>query len=148
MSIEDFLSPECVLADVKASDKARLLADLAGRAADATGLEALSIAEAVLRREQLGSTGMGGGIAVPHARLRGIESAFGLLARLKRPIDFDAIDRQPVDLVFLLLLPADAPGDLNALAAVARTLRDPQRQNLMREAKDASALYRVCVGPS
>jgi PTS system nitrogen regulatory IIA component len=88
---------------------------------------------------------MGSGIAIPHARLARLEKPFGLLARLKRPIEFDAIDRRPVDLVFLLLQPAAAEGDLNALAAVARALRDPDRLEHMRAAKSAADLYRAVI---
>lgn len=142
MDIAEFLSPDDTLVDVKAPDKPRLLHDLAARAATHLQVSASDIAEEVLRREQLGSTGMGHGIAIPHAKLQGVDRAFGLFARLRRPIDFQAIDGQPVDLVFLLLQPAAAASDLNALASVARKLREPDRLTRLRRADDVSALYR------
>src|SRR6266851_1065325 len=100
MEIKDFLAPLHVVIDLRASDKKRLLEELARRAAAAVGLGAESIASALSKREALGSTGTGGGVAVPHARLAGLGRPFGLLARLTKPVDFDAIDGQPVDLVF------------------------------------------------
>jgi PTS system nitrogen regulatory IIA component len=99
-----------------------------------------------LKREALGSTGTGAGIAIPHARLEGIARPFGILVRLAKPIDFEAIDGQPVDLVFLLLLPAEPQGDqLNALACAARMLRDAQILRDLRRAADDAALYRAAV---
>jgi nitrogen PTS system EIIA component len=105
MDIKEFLSPTDILVDVRASDKTRLLQELARRAAAALNLPAERISMEILKREELGSTGTGGGVAIPHARIHGLNRSFGILARLNRPIDFDAIDRRPVDLVFLLLLP-------------------------------------------
>ncbi|KAF0186719.1 MAG: PTS system, nitrogen regulatory IIA component [Alphaproteobacteria bacterium] len=142
MNIEEFLSPTDVLVDIRASDRARLIHDLASRAAAAQGLDAASITQELMKREALGSTGMGSGIAVPHARLNEVRRPFGLLARLKRPIDFDAIDGCAVDLVFLLLLPLAQSENLNALAAVARKLREPDRLDRMRRAADAASLFR------
>src|SRR6188474_3404803 len=104
MQIADFLASDNVLCDVRASDKERLLDELTGRAANALRLDAASLADAIAKREQLGSTGMGDGIAIPHARIAALSKPFGVLARLRRPIDFAAIDGRPVDLVFLLLL--------------------------------------------
>lgn len=146
MDIEDFLSPDDTLVGVKAPDKARLLNELAARSAAILTLSAPEITQEVLRREELGSTGMGHGIAIPHARVQGLQKPFGVFAKLKRPIDFQAIDSQPVDLVFLLLQPATASGDLNALAAVARKLREPERLKRLRRADDAAALYREITG--
>lgn len=145
MSIEDFLSPEHALVGVKAPEKARLLHELSALAARSLQLPGPDIANEVLKREQLGSTGMGNGIAIPHARISGLQNTFGIFARLKRPIDYQAIDGQPVDLVFLLLQPAASPGDLNALAAVARKLREPDRLKRLRGAGDADALYREII---
>jgi PTS system nitrogen regulatory IIA component len=142
MQISDFLAPSCVTVGVRASDKMRLLRDLAQRAATALGLPAEDVTAALLRRETLGSTGTGGGIAIPHARLAGVKKPFGMLVLLDKAIDFAAIDERKVDVVFLLLLPADAQGDpLNALAAAARTLRDPQTVQKVRAAPDDGALY-------
>lgn len=143
MKIEDLLAAENVLVGVHASDKTRLLADLSARAAERLGREGSEIAGEVQRREELGSTGMGGGIAIPHARIGQLDKPFGLLARLKRPLDFDAVDGRAVDLVFLLLQPAAAQSDLNALAAVARAMRDAERLETMRAAASSAELYRA-----
>jgi PTS system nitrogen regulatory IIA component len=144
MDIRDFLSPSCATVGVRASDKTRLLRDLAQRSATMLGLSAEDVTAALLQREALGSTGTGGGVAVPHARLQGVAKPFGMLVRLDKAIDFAAIDDQKVDVVFLLLLPTQAPGDqLNALAAVARALRDPQTAKRVRAAPDDAALYRA-----
>jgi nitrogen PTS system EIIA component len=145
MKIEDILTPSDALVDVRASDSARLIQDMAGRAASTLGLDASAIAQELIKRESLGSTGVGNGIAMPHARIQALQKPFGLLARLKKPIDFAAIDGRPVDLVFLLLLPTVASEHLNALAAVARKLRDPVRLDRMRHAPDAAALFHELI---
>ena len=144
MNIKDFLSPDQALIDVRASGKAGLLRELSGRAAVALDVAADRIASELLKREELGSTGTGGGVAVPHARMAEVTRPFGILARLKNPIDFDAIDSQHVDIVFLLLLPIAPAGDqLQALASVARKLRDPSSVQRLRRAADAAELYRA-----
>jgi len=117
MDIKDFLTPSDVFVGICSSDKIRLLEDLCRRAASILKIDADKIAADILKREELGSTGMGGGVAIPHARIADVKKPFGLLARLKSAIEFDAIDRQPVDLVFLLLLPTAPAGEqLNARA--------------------------------
>ena len=142
MEIVEFLSPTEVIVNAGAPDKIRLLADLCCRAASALKLDPGRITADILKREDLGSTGVGGGIAIPHARLVDLKKPFGVLARLKSPIDFDAIDRQPVDIVFLLLLPTTAAGEqLNILALVARRLRDADVVRNARRAPDAAALF-------
>jgi PTS system nitrogen regulatory IIA component len=142
MDIKSFLSPADVLMDITAPDKARLLQKLAARAASASNLPADRILRELSAREKLGSTGTGSGIAIPHARIEGIKKPFGILARLKRPIDFNAIDDQPVDLVFLLLLPTAPAGEqLNALASVARRLRNPEILHSLRNAANSSDLF-------
>jgi len=146
MQIADFLSPDDTLCDVRAADKDRLLRELTGRAANALRLDAAVLADAIAQRERIGSTGMGDGIAIPHARIADLSKPFGLLARLRRAIDFAAIDGQPVDIVFLLLLPSAARGEqLTALASVARRLRDAQVTADLRDAADGAALYRAIV---
>src|SRR6185295_4339978 len=123
MNIREFLAPTDVLADFAAPGKVSLLQGLAQRASGTLKLPAELISDALLKREELGSTGTGGGIAIPHARLPGLDKPFGILVRLRQPIDFAAIDGQPVDLVCLLLLPlASGKDQLNALASVARIL--------------------------
>ena len=146
MQIADFLSPDDTLCDVRAADKDRLLRELTGRAANALRLDAAVLADAIAQRERLGSTGMGDGIAIPHARIADLSKPFGLLARLRRAIDFAAIDGKPVDIVFLLLLPSAAHGEqLTALASVARRLRDAQVTADLRDAADGAALYRAII---
>jgi PTS system nitrogen regulatory IIA component len=146
MDIRQFLAPSGVIANVAASDKTRLLNDLCLRAAQALKLDASRISAEILKREELGSTGVGAGIAIPHARIANVERPFGLLARLRRPIDFQAIDAQPVDIVFLLLLPATPVGEqLTALAAVARKLRDPATVRNLRRASDSAALFEAMM---
>ncbi|MGA8690701.1 MAG: PTS sugar transporter subunit IIA [Methyloceanibacter sp.] len=149
MKISDLLSPADIVLDVRAKDKSRLLRELSTRAAAEVGLDADQVSEEIAKREELGSTGVGNGVALPHARLRGLKAPFGLLARLRQAIDFAAIDDQPVDIVFLLLLPESADGaQLNALACVARVLRDPEALRRLRGASDNEALYRAIAEPS
>ncbi len=146
MKISDLLSPADVLIDVRASNKRLLLQELAAKAATSLNLRVDQIAPDLLKREELGSTGVGGGVAIPHARLPDLQRPFGLLARLKQPIEFDAIDGQPVDIVFVLLLPANVEeGQLGALALVARTLRSSETLGRLRHARDAAGLYSAMV---
>jgi nitrogen PTS system EIIA component len=148
MNITDFLSPQYAI-DLRVADKARLLHELARRAATALGLPAEDISEALQKREALGSTGTGGGIAFPHARLPGVNKPFGMLVRLAKAIEFDAIDGRPVDIICLLPLPANPQGEqLNALACAARTLREPETVRNLRRAGDAAALYRAAAKSS
>jgi len=147
MKISDLLSPNDVMIDVRASNKRQLLQELAAKAADSIGLRVDQVAPDLLKREELGSTGVGGGIAIPHARLPDLQRPYGLLAKLKQPMEFDAIDGQAVDIVFLLLRPATAEnGQLGALALVARSLRLAEALVRLRSAKDASELYSVMSG--
>ena len=147
MKIEDFLSAHDVLLDLRAPNKSRLLRDLTGRAARALRLDPASLADPIAQREQLGSTGMGDGIAIPHARIAGLAKPFGQLTRLGRAIDFAAIDGRPVDLVFLLLLPGPPHGErLNALASVARRLRDGDVTARLRAVRTGEEMYRAICG--
>ena len=109
-------------------------------------MDAAEVSKQIAKREELGSTGVGNGVALPHARLRGLNAPFGLFARLRQGIDFEAIDDQPVDIVFLLLLP-DVSNDsqLNALACVARALRDPEALQRIRRATDRDSLFQAIV---
>jgi PTS system nitrogen regulatory IIA component len=142
MEIKEILSPSEVVVDLRAGDKSSLLDQLARRAAAALGLSADLVSNEILKRDELGSTGIGAGVAVPHARLREIKRPFGILAHLKDPMEFDAIDGEPVDIVFLLMLPARFQLDqLNALAAVARKLRDQDVVRRIRGAKSAAELF-------
>jgi nitrogen PTS system EIIA component len=149
MGIADFLTPDGVIAGLRPVDKAQLLRELAHRAGPAAGVETQVVLDALLARENLGSTGVGHGIAVPHARIDGIGRLFGLFARLEKPIDFAAIDEQPVDLVFLLLIPSSAGGEhLAALAAVSRRLRDKDVLRQLRARRDSHGLFDILTGPA
>jgi PTS system nitrogen regulatory IIA component len=142
MKISDLLSPTDVVIDVRASNKRLLLQEFAAKAAPGLGMPVETIASCLLKREDLGSTGIGRGVAIPHARLPDLQRPFGLLAKLKQPIEFDAIDGQPVDVVFVLLLPAAEENEaLAALALVARTLRSPENLARLRAAKTTSDLF-------
>jgi PTS system nitrogen regulatory IIA component len=142
MKIADLLSPTDVMIDVRASDKRLLLREFAAKAAASLGLPGDQVASHLLKREELGSTGIGRGVAIPHARLPELQRPYGVLARLKQGIEFDAIDGQAVDIVFALLLPAASENEaLGALALVARSLRSPSILARMRGAKHTSQLY-------
>jgi len=146
MKISDFLAAADVVSDVAASDKQKLLSDLAQKAGPAVGVSADEILAELTKREDFGSTGMGGGVAIPHARFHEIAKPFGMLVRLKKPIDFDAVDSAPVDTVFLLLLPESPGGEqLGALACTARALRDPATIAAIRKARDSAQIYRALV---
>jgi PTS system nitrogen regulatory IIA component len=103
MKINDFLSPNDAMVETRVLDKVQLLEELSRRAAASLRLAPDLVANAILKREELGSTGMGSGVAIPHARFPDLRKPFGLLARLRKPIDFEAVDGRPVDIVFLLL---------------------------------------------
>jgi nitrogen PTS system EIIA component len=148
MEIKEFLLPADTLIKVRGTDKTRLLQELSARAAASLNLDANLICTALLKREDLGSTGTGGGIAIPHARISDLQKPFGTLIRLKHAIDFDAIDGMPVDIIFLLLLPAQSGDPLNALATVARRLRNPEAVQRLRGATNDEELYRaIQLGP-
>ena len=126
MPLLDFLDPQAVLPALRVNGKKQALQELASHAARLTGITDTAIYEALLQRERLGSTGIGEGIAIPHGKLPGLTRIFGLVARLEKPVDFEALDAQPVDVLFLLLAPEGAGADhLKALARVARVLREP-----------------------
>ncbi len=146
MELIDLVQPAQVVADLRARDKAQLMAELSRRAGSALGVEPQVIEAALTARERLGSTGLGQGFALPHARLGGLDRFFGLLARLARPIDFDAIDERPVDLVFLLLIPEDAGSEhVAALAAISRRMRDHAFVQRLRKATSAEAMHAALV---
>jgi PTS system nitrogen regulatory IIA component len=140
--LSDLVSPEAALFGISAPNKKALFQQLAATAATLTGLEARTIVERLLERERLGSTGFGGGVAIPHGKMEGLEKVVGLVARLANPIDFQAIDGMPVDLVFLLLSPPDAGVEhLKALARVSRKLRDRAFVAKLRGVNSPDALY-------
>ncbi len=148
MPLIDLVAPNAVIPALKVSSKKQALQELSARAAELTGQSERAIFEILLQREKLGSTGVGNGIAIPHGKLPKLTKLFGLFARLDRAIDFEALDGQPVDLVFLLLAPEGAGADhLKALARVARLLRDQDVAAKLRQSRDADALYAVLALP-
>ena len=149
MTLTDLVAPSAIVPALKVNNKKQVLQELSARAAELTGQSERAIFEILLQREKLGSTAVGNGVAIPHGKLSKLGRLFGLFARLERPIDFEALDGQPVDLVFLLLAPEAAGADhLMALARVARLLRDPEIARKLRESRDADALYAVLAVPA
>ena len=144
MLLSDFISPDSVVSSLKAKTKKQLLQDLSARAARFTGLQERDIFDVLLQRERLGSTGLGHGIAIPHGKLAGLKRIVGIFARLAEPIEFDAVDAEKVDIVFLLLAPEGAGADhLKALARISRLLREGSAVEKLRASRDAAALYAV-----
>ncbi len=146
MAIGELIGPDRVVVGLRVSDKSQLLQELAGRAATALGLDRRAVFDALQGRENLGSTGLGKGFALPHARLDAVGEPFALFVRLARPIDFAAIDESPVDLVILLLTPANGGNQhLATLAALSRPLRNAGFMQKLRQAPDAAAVHQLLV---
>ena len=144
MEINNLLGPEGVIADLKATSKKQALQELARRAAEISGLHERTVFDVLMEREKLGTTGVGNGIAIPHGKLPNLDRLHGLFARLGQPIDFQAIDERPVDLIFVLLAPESAGADhLKALARVSRLLRDKATRDKLRGTDNAEALYAI-----
>jgi nitrogen PTS system EIIA component len=149
MPLTDLVAPNAILPSLKVNNKKQTLHELAARAAALCGQSEKAIFEILMQREKLGSTGIGNGIAIPHGKMPNLTRLFGMFARLDRAIDFEALDGQPVDLIFLLLAPEGAGADhLKALARVARLLRDSSIAHKLRASRDAEALYAVLAMPS
>ncbi|MEN5083837.1 PTS IIA-like nitrogen regulatory protein PtsN [Bosea sp. TWI1241] len=144
MTLTDLLRPDAVISPLRANSKKQALQELAQHAAVLTGLPERDLYEALMQRERLGSTGIGDGIAIPHGRVAGSDKLVGLFARTEKPLDFEALDGQPVDILFVLIAPEGAGADhLKALARVARVLRDPAVQEQVRQAHDPAAIYAI-----
>jgi len=142
MALADLLHQDAIIPALKVNSKKQLLQELAAKASKITGLSEREIFDVVLQRERLGSTGVGNGIAIPHGKLASVRSIVGVFARLESPVDFEALDDQPVDLVFLLLAPEGAGADhLKALSRIARVLRDQDLVAKLRATDSASAIY-------
>ena len=149
MEIADLITPDAVIPHMKAANKKQALQDLAAKAAAITKLPDRRIYEILTEREKLGSTGMGQGVAIPHGRFAGVERMTGLFARLDQPIEFDAMDEQPVDLMFMLMAPEGAGADhLKALARVSRLLRNQAIVEKLRSATQPAAIYALLTEPS
>lgn len=144
MDFSKLLKPEAVKVLTSASSKKRLMQDLGDLADSAYGLKTSDVLDALLAREALGPTGVGHGVALPHARLDGLESVVGAFVLLDKPIDFNSVDRQPVDIAFALFAPEDAGVEhLKALAMVSRTLRDASICNKLRANPSPATLYTI-----
>lgn len=142
MEIADLIYPESIMPNLRATSKKQALQELARRSAVLTGQNERQVFEVLLERERLGTTGVGSGIAIPHGKLPHLDRLYGVFARLVRPINFESIDEQPVDLIFLLLAPELAGVDhLKALARVSRLLRDKVACDKLRGSDSAEAIY-------
>jgi len=142
MEIADLITPRSVVAELRAANKKQALQELARRAAAMTGIPERTIYDVLIERERLGTTGIGMGIGIPHGKLPGLANLYGIFARLERPVPFEAIDDQPVDLIFLLLAPETAGADhLKALALVSRLLRNRAVCDKLRGTDSPDALY-------
>ncbi len=144
MDLSDLVTPEAIIPALKVNSKKQVIQEMATKAAAVTGLAERDIFDTLLQRERLGSTGVGHGIAIPHGKLVRIKQIVGLFARLEKPIDFEALDDQPVDLVFVLLAPEGAGADhLKALARIARLLRNSATAAKLRASTTSSAIYSI-----
>ncbi|WP_420406726.1 PTS IIA-like nitrogen regulatory protein PtsN [Hoeflea sp.] len=142
MALADLIGQNAVLPALKANSKKQLLQELAVKASEVTGLAEREVFDVILQRERLGSTGVGNGIAIPHGKLPSLDRIVGVFARLAHPVDFEALDDQPVDLVFLLLAPEGAGADhLKALSRIARVMRDSEMVSKLRATDNAASLY-------
>lgn len=149
MELSDLMTLEGVLPHLKVTSKKQTLQELATVAAEITGLHERAIFDVLLERERLGTTGVGSGIAIPHGKIGELDRLYGLFARLDEPVDFDAVDDEPVDLIFLLLAPESAGADhLKALARISRLLRDKAVREKLRETGTADELYSVLTAES
>ncbi len=149
MDLADLITPEAIYPSLKAKTKKQALQEMAQRASVLTGVDAREIFDTLLQRERLGSTGIGRGIAVPHGRLAALRKILSVFARLEEPIEFEALDGEPVDLIFLLLAPEHAGADhLKALARISRLLREPATIDKLRASRDRAAIYSVLTEPA
>lgn len=144
MDLTDLIGPEDIYVPLKASCKKQVLQDLAEFASSKTGVSGNEIFQTLLEREKLGSTGIGNGIAIPHGRLDGLKEIAGIAAILDKPVDFESIDDEPVDVVFMLLAPSESSADhLKALARIARLLREPKVLESLRKAGDRTGVFHL-----
>ncbi|MDX1485884.1 MAG: PTS IIA-like nitrogen regulatory protein PtsN [Alphaproteobacteria bacterium] len=149
MEISDLITPKRVIPELKVTSKKQALQELSHFCAEITGLDERTIFEVLVERERLGTTGVGGGVAIPHGKLGDLEGLYGVFARLGQAIDFDSVDEQPVDLIFLLLAPETAGADhLKALARVSRKMRDKNTCEKLRGSDSADALYALLTETS
>jgi PTS system nitrogen regulatory IIA component len=146
MEIVDLLTRDAVFTGVKAGSKKLAVQELAQRAAKIANMPERLVFDVLLERERLGTTGVGRGIAIPHGKMAGLDQLYGVFTRLEEPVDFESVDRQPVDLLFLLLAPEEAGADhLKALARISRLFRDTALCEELRRAGDPDAMFRLLV---
>ena len=144
MKLSEIMSGNSIFMGLKSNSKRQLLQDLADKAAEITGINERTIFDTVLERENLGSTGFGEGTALPHGRFEGLDRVYGFFAKLNSPVDFDAIDGKPVDLVFMLLSPEGNGADhLTALAQASRILKDESLRSKLRQISSAPEIYAI-----
>ena len=149
MTLDCIIDKQSVLANVKARNKKQLLQELSQALSAIVAVDHRIIFETLLKREKLGSTGIGQGIAIPHGKVPSLNRVYGLFARLSQPVDFDSVDSQPVDLVFVLLAPEHAGADhLKALAKISRVLRDPGIVEKLRGTESSEGLYDILTEPA
>lgn len=149
MEIVELLGPGAVIRNLRATSKKQALQELAKAAAAICGQSEREIFDVLLQRERLGTTGVGHGIAIPHGKIEGLDKLYGVFAHLERPVDFEAVDDQPVDLIFLLLAPAGAGADhLKALARVSRLLRDSAFCEKLRGTDSSDATFALLTQPA
>lgn len=149
MDVSDLISPDAVFHSLKSRSKKQALQELADAAATIVDLPSRDIFDVLLQRERLGSTGIGQGVAIPHGKLGKLTKIHGLFAHLSEPVDFDSVDDEPVDTIFLLLAPEGAGADhLKALARISRLLRDGTILQKLRNAHDSAALYAILTEPA
>ena len=149
MTLDTLIDKQSILASLKAPNKKQLLQELSQAMAARVAIDHRVIFETLLKREKLGSTGIGQGIAIPHGKVPSIARVYGLFARLATPVDFESVDGQPVDLVFVLLAPEHAGADhLKALARISRLLRDPAVVAKLRGTDDPEGLYAILTEPA
>ncbi len=147
VAVADLLSADRLLLDLRPTSKRQLFQDLAAAVQRASGLDETAVLAALVQREKLGTTGIGEGVAVPHARLKDLPALLGFFARLARPVDYDALDEVPVDLVFLIVAPEDENAEqLKALAKIARLLRDPALVARLRREQDRQRVHDILTG--
>ncbi len=148
MDLSSLIKPENVLVSLAPTTKKQVLQELANLSAELLGIKSREIFEGLLERERLGSTGVGHGIAIPHAKFDALDEVFSLFLKLDRPIDFDAVDDQPVDLIWLLLAPTTAGADhLKTLQRVSRLLRDEKTREKIRAESDANSVHALLIVP-
>lgn len=149
MTVASLITPETVVAGIKGNGKKQVLQELSTHLARVSGLSDRAVFETLLQRERLGTTGIGQGIAIPHGRIAGLDRLVGLFARLARPVDFESLDGEMVDLVFVLLAPEEAGADhLQALARIARLFRGASVAQKLRQTEDPAALYAILTAES